>query len=43
MQTKDLLQLSEEFGSPLYVYDAAKIQSQYTRLTDAFSKVEACV
>ncbi|WP_306566401.1 diaminopimelate decarboxylase [Flavobacterium lindanitolerans] len=39
MQTKDLLQLSEEFGSPLYVYDAAKIQSQYTRLTDAFSKV----
>lgn len=39
MLTKDLLQLSEEFGSPLYVYDAAKIQSQYTRLTDAFSKV----
>lgn len=39
MQTKDLLQLSEEFGSPLYVYDAAKIQSQYTRLTNAFSKV----
>lgn len=39
MQTKDLLQLSEEFGSPLYVYDAAKIQSQYTRLTDAFSRV----
>ncbi|WP_308131664.1 diaminopimelate decarboxylase [uncultured Flavobacterium sp.] len=39
MQTKDLLQLLEEFGSPLYVYDAAKIQSQYTRLTDAFSKV----
>lgn len=39
MQSKDLLQLSEEFGSPLYVYDAAKIQSQYTRLTDAFSKV----
>lgn len=40
MQAKDLLQLSEEFGSPLYVYDAAKIQSQYTRLTNAFSKVE---
>lgn len=41
MQTKDLLQLSEEFGSPLYVYDAEKIQSQYTRLTNAFSKVES--
>jgi len=39
MQTKDLLQLSDEFGSPLYVYDAAKIQSQYNRLTNAFSKV----
>lgn len=41
MQTKDLLHLAEEFGSPLYVYDAAKIQSQYTRLTNAFSKVES--
>lgn len=41
MQTKDLLHLTEEFGSPLYVYDAAKIQSQYTRLTNAFSKVES--
>ena len=40
MQTKDLLQLAEEFGSPLYVYDAEKIQSQYKRLTSAFSKVE---
>jgi diaminopimelate decarboxylase len=36
---KDLLQLAE-FGSPLYVYDAEKIQSQYNRLTKAFSKVE---
>lgn len=41
MQTKDLLHLAEEFGSPLYVYDAEKIQSQYTRLTSAFSKVES--
>lgn len=40
MQPKDLLQLSEQFGSPLYVYDAEKIQSQYSRLTKAFSKVE---
>ncbi|MBK0369850.1 diaminopimelate decarboxylase [Flavobacterium agrisoli] len=40
MQSKDLLQLAEQFGSPLYVYDAEKIQSQYNRLTKAFSKVE---
>ena len=40
MQGKDLLQLAEQFGSPLYVYDAEKIQSQYNRLTKAFSKVD---
>ncbi|KIA94697.1 diaminopimelate decarboxylase [Flavobacterium sp. KMS] len=40
MQSKDLLQLADQFGSPLYVYDAEKIQSQYNRLTKAFSKVE---
>ncbi|KFC58029.1 diaminopimelate decarboxylase [Flavobacterium gilvum] len=39
MQANDLLQLAEQFGSPLYVYDAEKIQSQYNRLTKAFSKV----
>jgi diaminopimelate decarboxylase len=40
MQSKDLLQLTEKFGSPIYVYDAEKIQSQYNRLTKAFSKVD---
>ncbi|AWH86166.1 diaminopimelate decarboxylase [Flavobacterium album] len=40
MDTKQLLQLAEEFGNPLYVYDAAKIQSQYQRLEKAFAKVE---
>ena len=40
MQPKDLVQLAEQFGSPLYVYDADKIKSQYKRLTNAFSKVE---
>ncbi|MFC6877759.1 diaminopimelate decarboxylase [Flavobacterium myungsuense] len=40
MQAKDLVQLAEQFGSPLYVYDAEKIQSQYHRLTSAFAKVE---
>jgi diaminopimelate decarboxylase len=33
---QDLLQLAEQFGSPLYVYDAEKIQSQYNRLTKHF-------
>jgi diaminopimelate decarboxylase len=40
MNTKVLVSLSEEFGSPLYVYDSEKIQSQYNRLTQSFSKVE---
>lgn len=40
MQGKDLLQLAEQFGTPLYVYDAEKIQNQFNRLTKAFSKVE---
>lgn len=41
METTHLLQLAEEFGSPLYVYDAAKIEAQYNRLTSAFSKVNS--
>ncbi len=40
MKQEELLQLAHEYGSPLYVYDAAKIASQYNRLTNAFSKVE---
>jgi len=40
MEAKQLVQLAEQFGSPLYVYDAAKIQSQYNKLEKAFSRVE---
>lgn len=40
MKPEVLQQLATEFGSPLYVYDAEKIASQYKRLTSAFSKVE---
>ncbi len=40
MQTNHLLSVAEAFGSPVYVYDAEKMQSQYQRLTNAFSKVE---
>lgn len=39
METGQLAKLAEEYGSPLYVYNAEKIQSQYHRLENAFSKV----
>ncbi len=40
MESQQLLNIESQFGSPLYVYDAEKIASQYNRLTNAFSKVE---
>lgn len=39
MQHRDLVQVCEEFGSPIYVYDAQIMAQQYTRLTNAFSAV----
>ena len=39
MKSNELLTIAAEFGSPIYVYDAAKIQSQYKRLTRAFSSI----
>ena len=36
MQSKQLLQLAKEFGTPLFVYDADKMESQYKRLVNAF-------
>ena len=40
MQYQDLIQLGNQFGTPLYVYDAEKISSQCQRLTKAFYKIE---
>jgi diaminopimelate decarboxylase len=40
LNATDLLYLADQFGSPLYVYNAEKIESQYNRLVNAFSKVE---
>ncbi|WP_026976725.1 diaminopimelate decarboxylase [Flavobacterium tegetincola] len=40
MQSKDLLQIAQEFGNPIYVYDAERIILQYQRLEKAFAKVE---
>ncbi|MBL7472673.1 diaminopimelate decarboxylase [Robertkochia sediminum] len=39
MNNSDLIRIAQEYGSPVYVYDAEKITSQYKRLTDAFSGV----
>ena len=40
MERTKLLELANKYGSPLYVYDTNKIQSQYERLTSAFSSVK---
>ncbi|WP_350290766.1 diaminopimelate decarboxylase [uncultured Croceitalea sp.] len=39
MKAPDLLKIAKEFGAPVYVYDAQKINSQFKRLTDAFKGV----
>lgn len=36
-----LVQLAQEFGTPLYVYNANQISEQYNKLQSAFSKVNA--
>ncbi len=41
MNNQDLLKISQEFGNPVYVYDAEKIISQYQRLTNAFIPVKS--
>lgn len=41
MTDQNLIKIAEEFGNPVYVYDADKIGSQYTRLTNAFSEIES--
>ncbi|MAB48174.1 MAG: diaminopimelate decarboxylase [Flavobacteriaceae bacterium] len=40
MDNNTLLQIAKEYGSPVYVYDAEKITSQYKRLTKAFNSVK---
>ena len=39
MTNLDLLAIASEFGNPIYVYDSAKIASQYQKLTSAFSSI----
>lgn len=40
MENKTLLNIAKEYGSPIYVYDAHKIEAQYKRLSTAFNKVK---
>ncbi len=39
MNTKNLLDIANEFGSPVYVYDTETIINQYNRLSNAFKQV----
>src|SRR6478735_11793758 len=39
IQGVELAEIAKEFGSPVYVYDAEKILSQFQRLQNAFSGV----
>ena len=39
MDSNTLLDIAKEFDAPLYVYDAHKIESQFNRLSNAFSAV----
>ena len=40
MEREYLLSLVEKYDSPLYIYDAEKIEEQYKRITGAFSSVK---
>ncbi|WP_457616939.1 diaminopimelate decarboxylase [Lutibacter sp.] len=40
MDNKLLISLTQKYGSPLYVYDTSKMESQYQRILNAFSKVK---
>ena len=36
-----LIDLAEQFGTPLYVYDAEKIKEQYEKLVTGFSVTDS--
>ena len=40
MNRDTLLQITKDYGSPVYVYDAHKMEAQYNRLTAAFGRVK---
>lgn len=40
MKNQDLLKVANEFGNPIYIYDAEKIIFQYQRLQNAFNGIK---
>jgi diaminopimelate decarboxylase len=40
MTHHDLLAIAQEFGNPIYVYDASTMEAQYKRLSNAFKGVK---
>lgn len=40
MESQLLVSLAKKYGSPLYVYNAEKMESQYNRITAAFTSVK---
>jgi diaminopimelate decarboxylase len=40
MKNQTLLNIANEYGNPVYVYNAQKIEVQYKRLSSAFNKVK---
>ena len=36
MKNIELINIAEQFGTPIYVYDSDKIKSQFFRLKNAF-------
>ena len=41
LSNRQLVDLAERFGSPLYVYHAEKIKEQYEKLISGFSVIDA--
>lgn len=39
MKNSNLIEIAQEFGNPIYVYDSEKIKFQYERLTSAFKDI----
>ncbi len=40
LSNTELANIADEFGTPVYVYDADKIKEQYSKLTTAFRNTD---
>jgi diaminopimelate decarboxylase len=41
LPNEQLIQIAQEFGTPVYIYHAEKIKTQYEKLVNAFSVIDA--